>query len=99
MIAQTNAANDVANHLLVRVPVNGGEEVGEFYEPIPGYVIFSASGSPRGPTKISPRAIAKLKPLAIFQLLAPNMPIPQPLQEAAGRADALEVGITSSAES
>lgn len=84
-IAELNASADESAHLLARVYVNDGLEMGEFYEPAPGTVLFSAAGVPNGHAQID-RTMANLDPIAIYQRLSPRTPIPAPLQEAWDRA-------------
>jgi len=56
-IVAMNSAADHDLNLLVRKFLNDDTEAAEFYEPVPGRVLFSATGSPKGASVLRPEAI------------------------------------------
>jgi hypothetical protein len=91
-IAAINQPSDNSLHLLARVYVADGAEMGEFYEPRPGLLIFSAAGSPRGASKLAQVPLHENDPIAVFQAIAPNSPVPGALLDAVARSKSLGEG-------
>ncbi len=86
---QVIAANAKAErdlHLVTRKVINDGDEVIEFYEPLPGKVIFSAAGSPRGASAVRRELVEGRSADAIWRALVPNEQPPAELLAAVERA-------------
>jgi hypothetical protein len=83
-----NATADKELHLVARKYLNDDTEVAEFYEPVPGQILFSATGSPKGPSVLAGTlAHAQEKTTAeLWASVAPGEEMPRALTEALARA-------------
>jgi hypothetical protein len=82
-----NAEAAASANLIERVYL-GELHVFEFYEPEPGHIFYSESGSiAHGPiTRLDGRELRRMLPVDVFKRLAPNRPVPSHLAAAQDRA-------------
>ncbi|HEX4460720.1 MAG TPA: hypothetical protein VIA18_22225, partial [Polyangia bacterium] len=76
------AANTQADRelgLLARKVLNNGTEVAEFYEPVQGQIVFSAAGSPSGPSVLRRDLIQGKTASQVWAVVAPGEAVPQAL--------------------
>lgn len=84
-IIAENALVDQQLHLVARKVVNNDTEVVEFYEPIPGQILVSTAGSPKGPSQLHMDEL-RTKPIAeSWAKLAPGEEMPSTLADAIKR--------------
>lgn len=83
------AANTKADRelgLLARKVLNNGTEVAEFYEPVQGQIVFSAAGSPSGPSVLHRDLIQGKTASQVWAVVAPGEAVPQALADAIERS-------------
>jgi hypothetical protein len=85
-IVAANAKADHDANLVARKFLNNGTEVVEFYEPVPGYILFSAAGSPFGHSVLNRAEIEGKTASELWALLAPGEPVPETLAHAIERS-------------
>lgn len=84
-IVAANGAADRDLHLIARVIRRDTNEVGEFYEPTPGDIIFSMAGRPTKKLQF-PSDPHKMSSEDLFATLAPGYSLPPALDAAISRA-------------
>src|SRR5580698_9117475 len=78
-IVASSARADVELHLVARKFLNNDTEAVEFYEPAPGHILVSATGSPTGARVVHPELFKGKAASEVWAAIAPGEPIPQSL--------------------
>lgn len=78
-VVAANAATDVEAHLIARQYSADGNEVLEFYEPIPGQLMISGAGRPAGESVFAPRRFAGMTIGEVWRAVAPGVAMPDAL--------------------
>ncbi len=81
-----NAQADTQMHLVARKYLNNDTEVAMFHEPIAGHIMFSAAGSPLGPSVLSRSLVEGKTASELWALVAPGEPFPATLAAAIERS-------------
>jgi hypothetical protein len=87
-IIAAGAKPDHDLNLITRKFLNNDTEAVEFYEPAPGHILVSATGSPTGASMVRPEMLRGKTASEVWAAVAPKEPMPQALVDAVTRAGA-----------